>query len=96
MVTPAMLIFAILVSMASIGMLLFWSNKLFVGNIQDSLTKIVVLILVGLSALWVIDKLVFVNRNLLNDSQSNGLFELMKSLTILIFGYYFGSQSKKE
>ncbi len=93
---PYLLIAASLIGILMIGGSIFFVNKLFAGEIQQSLTKIIVLILVSLSVLWIIDKLLFIHRNLLTPEQSNSLFDLIKSLTLLVFGYYFGTKNKKD
>ncbi len=93
---PYLLILGSLIGLFVIGGAVRYVNKFFAGEIQQSLTKVIVLILVALSVLWIIDKLLFVNRNLLTPEQSNSLFDLIKSLTLLVFGYYFGTKQKES
>jgi len=92
---PILLFIGTLIGIFAIGGSVWYVNKLFEGEIQHSLTKTIVLILVALSALWIVDKLVFIHRNLLTPEQSNALFELIKSLALLVFGYYFGTKNKE-
>jgi len=94
--SPALLIPAILVSLAVIIAALYFTHKLFTADMQSSITKIVILILVALSALWIVDKLVFMNRNLLSVPQSDGLFSLISGLVLTCVGVYFGSQTKSK
>ena len=91
---PFIIAIGSLVGLFSIGYAVWYINKIFAGEIQQSLTKIIVLILVALSMLWIVDKILFVNRNLLTPEQSNSLFDLIKSLALLVFGYYFGTKNK--
>jgi len=93
---PYLLTIGILIGLFVIGYSVKYVNGLFEGEIQHSLTKIIVLILVALSVLWIVDKLIFLHRNLLTPEQSNALFELIKSLTLLVFGYYFGTKQEKQ
>ncbi len=93
---PYLLVAGTLIGLLVIGGAVWYVNKLFAGEIQQSLTKIIVLILVALSVLWIVDKLVFIHRNLLTPEQSNSLFDLIKSLTLLVFGYYFGTKQKEK
>ena len=93
---PYLLTIGILIGLFVIGAATYYVNKLFIGEMQSALTKVVVLILVAFSALWICDKLVFLNRNLLQPEQSKDLFDLIKGLILLVFGVHFGTKKEKE
>ncbi len=93
---PYLLIIGIFLGLGVIGSAIYYVNKLFIGEMQSALTKVVVLILVAFSALWCVDKLVFMNRNLLTPEVSKDLFDLIKGLILLVFGVHFGTQKKES
>jgi uncharacterized membrane protein YbjE (DUF340 family) len=60
------------------------------------LTRYVSLLLTALVGLFIVDKVVSFQTKLLTDELSNGLFELIKSIVLVIFGYEFGGSIKKD
>lgn len=93
---PYLIILGVFIGLFVIGGALRYVNKMFNAPMQDWLTRVIVLVLVALTCLWIVDKLVFVNRNLLTPEQSDQLFDLMKGLILLIFGVYFGTKKSQE
>lgn len=70
-----------------------WSvNKLFVNTTKDVLVRFILMIFASLVALFIIDKTVAFQDPLLSEQQNAQLFELIKTLTLMIFSYYFGTQ----
>jgi len=49
-------------------------------------------VLSSLVGVFIIDKVVAFKISLLSDEQNGELFDLIKTLTLMIFSYYFGSQ----
>jgi hypothetical protein len=47
-------------------------------------------------AVFIVDKVIAFKINLLNDEQNNQLFDLIKTLVLMVFAYYFGSKTVKE
>ena len=94
---PFIMILGILLSLGFI-MFSVWSvNKLFVNSTKDVLVRFILMIFASLVALFIVDKTVAFSVPLLSDQQNNQLFELIKTLTLMIFSYYFGTQkSDKE
>ncbi len=90
------IIIGILIGLGVIGSSIYFVHKLFIGEMQSALTKVVVLILVAFAALFITDKLVFMNRNLLTPEVSKDLFDLIKGLILLVFGVHFGTQKKES
>jgi hypothetical protein len=97
---PIIMIFGILIGLGFIIGSVYWVNKLFVTNTKDQLVKFVLVIFTSLVALFIIDKTVAFKVPLLDDGMDNQLFDLIKTLTLMIFSYYFGtknsSKSEKE
>jgi hypothetical protein len=65
-------------------------------NPQQWLTRFVALLLTCLLGLFIVDKLVSWEMQLLSDEMSNGLFELIKNVVLIIFGYQFNNASTKQ
>jgi hypothetical protein len=70
----------------------YYTNKLFSNSTQDILVRFILLVFAALVGVFVVDKIVAFKVNLLSDSQNDELFDLIKTLTLMIFSYYFGSQ----
>jgi amino acid transporter len=90
------MISGVLLGLAFIIMLIYFVNKLFVNQSQELLVKFIVLIFTALVGVFIIDKVIAFKINLLNDEQNNQLFDLIKTLVLMVFAYYFGSKSAKE
>lgn len=76
----------------------YYMNKILVKSTQDILVKFILLIFTALVGVWIVDKVIAFKISLLSDEQNNQLFELIKTLVVSIFSYYFGTQKidKKE
>jgi uncharacterized membrane protein HdeD (DUF308 family) len=93
------MILAVFSGMAFICFGVYYVNKLFVNQTKDILVRFILLIFATLVGVFVVDKVIAFGMPLLSDEQNNQLFDLIKTLTLMIFSYYFGSQkgsSKKE
>lgn len=74
-----------------------WSvNKLFVDKTQDVLVKFILMVFAALVAVFVVDKTIAFQVPLLSEHQNTQLFELIKTLTLMIFSYYFGTQKSDK
>lgn len=69
---------------------------MFINTTQDILVKFILLIFTALVALYVVDKLIAFKINLLPEEQNRELFDLIKTLILMIFSYYFGTKSDKQ
>lgn len=74
----------------------FYVNKLFVNKTQDVLVRFILIVFASLVGVFIIDKVVAFENNLLNDHQNNQLFDLIKTLVLMIFSYYFGTQKNNQ
>lgn len=93
---PFVMILGILIGLGFITGSVYWVNKLFISNTKDQLVKFVLIIFTSLVALFIIDKTVAFKVSLLDDSMDSQLFDLIKTLTLMIFSYYFGTKNSQK
>lgn len=79
-------------SMVFIGTSVYYVNKLFTHQTKDVLVRFILLIFASLVAVFIVDKVVAFKINLLAEKQNDDLFDLIKTLILMIFSYYFGTQ----
>ena len=87
---------SVLLSMSFIVMSLYYVNKLFANDTKEILVRFILLIFTGLVAVWVVDKVIAFKINLLSEDEDRELFDLIKTLVLMIFSYYFGTRNKQE
>lgn len=90
------MISGILLGLAFICASLYFVNKLFVNNTQEILVKFILLVFTSLVALFIVDKVIAFKIKLLDDNQNTQLFDLIKTLVLMIFSYYFGTKGVKD
>lgn len=71
-------------------------NRLFANSTKDVLVRFVIMVFTALVALFIVDKVIAFKIKLLPDEQNNQLFDLIKTLVLMIFSYYFGTKTNKE
>lgn len=71
----------------------FFINRIFVNETKDVLVRFVILVFTALVSLFIVDKVVAFKIKLLPDEQNNQLFDLIKTLVLMIFSYYFGTKT---
>jgi len=71
-------------------------NKLFINETKDVLVRFVIMIFTALVALFIVDKVIAFQIKLLPDEQNNQLFDLIKTLVLMIFSYYFGTKTHSQ
>jgi hypothetical protein len=71
-------------------------NRLFVNSTKDILVKFILLVFASLVGVFIVDKIIAFKIALLSDEQNNQLFDLIKTLTLMIFSYYFGTQKSDK
>jgi hypothetical protein len=76
--------------------LLYFVNKMFANNTQDILVRFILLVFTALVGVWVVDKVIAFKVKLLDAEQGAQLFDLIKTLVLMIFSYYFGSKKSVE
>lgn len=83
----------------ALGFIVFavWSvNRMFVDKTQDVLVKFILMVFAALVAVFVVDKTIAFKVSLLSEQQNHQLFDLIKTLTLMIFSYYFGTQKSEK
>ena len=91
------MIFGILLGLFLIVLSVYFVNKIFVKQTKDVLVRFVILVFTSLVALFIVDKVIAFKIKLIPDEQNNQLFDLIKTLVLMIFSYYFGTkQAIKE
>ena len=89
-------IVAVIISMVFIMGCVYYVNKLFVNQTKDVLVRFILMVFASLVGVFIVDKVVAFKINLLSDTQNDQLFDLIKTLTLMIFSYYFGSQKGSD
>ena len=92
------MIAGVIISLLFIAAFVWYINRHIGEKLKTKawLTRYVSLLLTALVGLFIIDKVVSFQTKLLTDEMSNGLFELIKSIVLIIFGYEFGGSVKKD
>lgn len=87
----------VLLSLGFICLMVWYVNKHIGGHLKEKewLTRFVALLLTALLGLFIVDKLVSFKIQLLSNEMSNGLFELIKNIVLVIFGYQFNANNSK-
>ena len=85
------MIFGVLLSLLFIGGLVWYVNKQISGALSQKewLTRFVALMLTAFLGLFMVDKVVSFKTPLLTKEMSDNLFELIKNIVLIVFGYQF-------
>jgi len=90
------MIFGILLGLLLIASSVYFINKIFVKETKDVLVRFVILVFTALVALFIVDKVIAFKIKLIPDEQNNQLFDLIKTLVLMIFSYYFGTKNTEK
>jgi len=90
------MILGILMGITLIVSSVVFVNKLFVNSTKDVLVRFVIMVFTALVALFIVDKVIAFKIKLLPDEQNNQLFDLIKTLVLMIFSYYFGTKTNSN
>jgi hypothetical protein len=90
------MVLGILMGLAFIISSVYFVNKIFVNQTKDVLVKFVILIFTALVGLFIVDKVIAFKIKLLPDDQNAQLFDLIKTLVLMIFSYYFGTKTTEK
>lgn len=93
---PLIMILGILIGLFFITGSVYWVNKLFISNTKDQLVRFVLVVFTSLVALFIVDKTVAFKVKLLSGEMDKELFDLIKTLTLMIFSYYFGTRKSSK
>ena len=90
------MIMGVLLSITLIFVSIYYVNKLFADSTQEILVRFILLVFTALVGVYVADKIIAFKINLLSDEQDAQLFDLIKTLVLMIFSYYFGSKTQEK
>lgn len=91
-----LMLVGILLGLGLIVSSVYFINKIFVKETKDVLVRFVILVFSALVALFIVDKVIAFKIKLLPDEQNNQLFDLIKTLVLMIFSYYFGTKTTQK
>jgi uncharacterized protein YacL len=92
------MIFGVLLSLGFIALAVWYVNKMIDTQLEEKqwLTRFISLLLTAFLGLFIVDVLVSWKVQLLNDNMRNSLFELIKNVVLVVFGYQFNSANKNK
>ena len=93
-----MMVFGVLLSLGFICLSVWYVNKMIDTQLEEKqwLTRFISLLLAAFLGLFIVDVLVSWKIQLLNDNMRNSLFELIKNVVLVVFGYQFNSNNKNK
>ena len=74
----------------------YFVNKMFVNDTKDVLVRFIILVFTALVSLFIVDKVIAFRIKLLHDDINKELFDLIKTLILMIFSYYFGTKNNSQ
>ena len=90
------MILGILLGLSVIVGGIYFVNKMFVDQTKDVLVRFIILVFTALVCLFIVDKVIAFKIKLLTEENNNQLFELIKTLILMIFSYYFGTKNNSQ
>ena len=90
------MIFGILLALGFIVGSIYFVSRIFINDTQEILVRFILLVFTALVALFIVDKVIAFRIKLVSEEQNNQLFDLIKTLTLMIFSYYFGTKKSVE
>ena len=90
------MVFGVILSLGFIALSVWYVNKMIDSQLEEKqwLTRFISLLLAAFLGLFIVDIIVSWKVKLLSDEMRNGLFELIKNVVLVVFGYQFNN--KKE
>ena len=90
------MVFGIILGLSIIMTSVYFVNKMFINDTKDVLVRFIILVFTALVALFIVDKVIAFKIKLLADEINKELFDLIKTLILMIFSYYFGTKNNKN
>jgi len=90
------MIIGILLGLGVILGSVYFIHKMLANNTQEILVRFILMVFTALVALFIVDKVIAWQVKLLSDEQNGQLFDLIKTLVLMIFSYYFGTKEGIE
>ena len=90
------MILGVLISLAFVALCVWYVNKMIDTQLEEKqwLTRFVSLLLAAFLGVFIVDIIVSWKVKLLSEEMRNSLFELIKNVVLVVFGYQFNN--KKE
>ena len=92
----SIMIAGILLALSVICGSVYFVYRMFSSNTQEILVRFILLVFTALVALFIVDKIIAWQVKLIPDEQNAQLFDLIKTLVLMIFSYYFGTKEGVE
>jgi len=92
----ALMVFGIILALSVILGSVYFVYRMFSNQTQEILVRFILMVFTALVALFIVDKVIAWQVKLLPDEQNNQLFDLIKTLVLMIFSYYFGTKEGVE
>ena len=91
------MVFGVVLSLGFICLSVWYVNKMIDTQLEEKqwLTRFISLLLAAFLGLFVVDVLVSWKIKLLNDEMRTSLFELIKNIVLVVFGYQFNNNKKE-
>lgn len=87
------MVLGIVMALVFISGSVYFVYKLFASNTQEILVRFILVVFTALVALFIVDKTIAWKVNLISPEQNRELFDLIKTLVLMIFSYYFGTKN---
>ena len=92
----SIMVSAVIMSMLVIIGAMYLVNKMFANDTQEILVRFILLVFTSLVGVYIVDKVIAFKIALLSEEQDNQLFDLIKTLILMIFSYYFGTKKSEK
>jgi uncharacterized protein YacL len=92
------MVLGVLLSLGFVALSVWYVNKMIDTQLEEKqwLTRFISLLLAAFLGLFIVDVLVSWKIQLLSDQMRNSLFELIKNVVLVVFGYQFNSGNKNK
>ena len=90
------MILGILMALAFIMGSTYFVYQMFAKSTKEILVRFILVIFTSLVALYIVDKTIAWKVSLISPEQNEQLFDLIRTLVLMIFSYYFGTKDSKK
>jgi hypothetical protein len=90
------MILGIILALGFIVGSIYFVSKMFLNDTQEILVRFILLVFTAMVSLFIVDKVIAFKIKLVDEDQNKELFDLIKTLTLMIFSYYFGTKKASE
>lgn len=74
----------------------YFVYQMFAKNTKEILVRFILVVFTALVALFIVDKTIAWRVQLIAPEQNEQLFELIRTLVLMIFSYYFGTKENNK